>query len=106
MTSWASASSATRTKRGMRSPDTASFVDSRPGADAPFATNRRKATSCPPSRAFAVTFAVVVGLLAGAAPANAAGPGGTTGKAALNDALTAASFSLTVDGVEIGQSPS
>ncbi len=51
----------------------------------------------------AVTLAVVAGLLGGAAPANAAGPAGTSGTAGLNDALTAARFSLTVDGVEIGR---
>jgi hypothetical protein len=51
----------------------------------------------------AATLAVMAGLLAGAAPANAAGPAGTTGTAGLNDTLTAARFSLTIDGVEIGQ---
>ena len=50
----------------------------------------------------AVTLAVMAGLLAGAAPASAA-PAGTAGTSGLNDALTAARFSLTVDGVEIGQ---
>jgi hypothetical protein len=51
----------------------------------------------------AATLAVMAGLLAGAAPANAAGPATTTDTAGLNDALTAAGFSLTVDGIEIGQ---
>jgi phage tail-like protein len=51
----------------------------------------------------AATLAVMAGLLAGAAPANAAGPAGIPGTAGLNDALTAARFSLAIDGVEIGQ---
>jgi hypothetical protein len=50
----------------------------------------------------AATLAVVAGLLAVAAAANAAGPGGilSTGS---NDAITSARFSLTVDGVEVGR---
>jgi hypothetical protein len=51
----------------------------------------------------AATLTVMAGLLMGAAPADAAGPAGSSGAAALTDALTAARFSLTIDGVEIGQ---
>ena len=48
----------------------------------------------------AALLAVMAGLLAAASPATAAGPGGVAG-AALNDAMTSARFSLTVDGIEI-----